>query len=94
MICDGNCGYCSKKIESLGKMTAMTQEEIVAAVRTVAQGLETLRSEHEGLLHSLPPDAPEVQERHNLVHQSQEMIELGLGEAQVNMVTQNSRECL
>lgn len=77
--------YRIKKIESLGKMTAMTQEEIVAAVRTVAQGLETLRSEHEGLLHSLPPDAPEVQERHNLVHQSQEMIELGLGEAQVIM---------
>ncbi|XP_066244968.1 kinesin light chain isoform X2 [Euwallacea similis] len=74
-----------KKIESLGKMTAMTQEEIVAAVRTVAQGLEALRSEHAGLLHSLPPDASEAQERQNLVHQSQEMIELGLGEAQVIM---------
>ncbi|XP_066145194.1 kinesin light chain isoform X7 [Euwallacea fornicatus] len=77
--------YRIKKIESLGKMTAMTQEEIVAAVRTVAQGLEALRSEHAGLLHSLPPDASEAQERQNLVHQSQEMIELGLGEAQVIM---------
>ncbi|XP_048526792.1 kinesin light chain isoform X2 [Dendroctonus ponderosae] len=74
-----------KKIESLGKMTAMTQEEIVAAVRTVAQGLEALRSEHAGLLHSMTPDAPEAQERQTLVHQSQEMIELGLGEAQVIM---------
>ncbi|XP_030750757.1 kinesin light chain isoform X2 [Sitophilus oryzae] len=74
-----------KKIESLGKMTAMTQEEIVAAVRTVAQGLEALRSEHAGLLHGIPPDAPEGQERQSLVHQSQEMIELGLGEAQVIM---------
>ncbi|XP_076273334.1 kinesin light chain isoform X4 [Rhynchophorus ferrugineus] len=74
-----------KKIESLGKMTAMSQEEIVAAVRTVAQGLEALRSEHAGLLHGMPPDAPEAQERQSLVHQSQEMIELGLGEAQVIM---------
>ncbi|XP_019762486.1 kinesin light chain isoform X3 [Dendroctonus ponderosae] len=77
--------YRIKKIESLGKMTAMTQEEIVAAVRTVAQGLEALRSEHAGLLHSMTPDAPEAQERQTLVHQSQEMIELGLGEAQVIM---------
>lgn len=66
-------------------MTAMTQEEIVAAVRTVAQGLEALRSEHAGLLHSMTPDAPEAQERQSLVHQSQEMIELGLGEAQVRV---------
>ncbi|XP_050307948.1 kinesin light chain isoform X2 [Anthonomus grandis grandis] len=66
-------------------MTAMTQEEIVAAVRTVSQGLEALRSEHAGLLHNIAPDAPEAQERQSLVHQSQEMIELGIGEAQVIM---------
>lgn len=74
----------SKKIESLGKMTAMTQEEIVAAVRTVAQGLEALRSEHAGILHGLH-DAPDqvANERAGLVQQSAEMIELGLGEAQV-----------
>ncbi|XP_060532162.1 kinesin light chain isoform X3 [Cylas formicarius] len=77
--------YRIKKIETLGKMTAMTQEEIVAAVRTVAQGLEALRSEHAGLLHGMPPEAPDAQERQGLVQQSQEMIELGLGEAQVIM---------
>ncbi|XP_045480172.1 kinesin light chain isoform X4 [Harmonia axyridis] len=73
-----------KKIESLGKMTAMTQDEIVTAVRTVAQGLEALRSEHTGLLHGLH-DAPDplASERASLVQQSADMIELGLGEAQV-----------
>lgn len=66
-------------------MTAMTQEEIVAAVKTVAQGLEALRSEHAGLLHGLheAPD-PVANERATMVQQSAEMIELGLGEAQVN----------
>lgn len=66
-------------------MTAMTQEEIVAAVKTVAQGLDALRSEHAGLLHGLheAPD-PVANERATMVQQSAEMIELGLGEAQVS----------
>lgn len=65
-------------------MTAMTQDEIVSAVRTVAQGLEALKSEHTGILHGLheAPD-PVANERAGLVQQSAEMIELGLGEAQV-----------
>nr|CAH7716391.1 unnamed protein product [Callosobruchus chinensis] len=68
-------------------MTAMTQEEIVSAVKTVAQGLEALRSEHAGLLHGLQEAADPVAagERAQLVNQSREMIELGLGEAQVIM---------
>ncbi|KAK4887676.1 hypothetical protein RN001_003947 [Aquatica leii] len=67
-------------------MTAMSQEEIVSAVRTVAQGLEALRSEHAGILHGLH-DAPDpvASERAGLVQQSADMIELGLGEAQVIM---------
>lgn len=66
----------------------MTQEEIVAAVKTVAQGLEALRAEHAGILHGLheAPD-PVVNERAGLVQQSAEMIELGLGEAQVSITT-------
>lgn len=69
-------------------MTAMTQEEIVAAVRTVAQGLEALRSEHAGILHGLQEAVADqvANERAGLVQQSAEMIELGLGEAQVNAV--------
>ena len=37
---------CSKKIEEIGKMTALTQEEIVSSTKTVIQGLEALRNEH------------------------------------------------
>ncbi|XP_071056385.1 kinesin light chain isoform X2 [Onthophagus taurus] len=76
----------NKKIESYGKMTAMSQEEIVSAVKTVAQGLEALRSEHAGILHGLheTPD-PIAFERAGMVQQSADMIELGLGEAQVIM---------
>lgn len=67
-------------------MTAMTQEEIVSAVRTVAQGLEALRSEHAGILHGIHDNADPILavERAGLVQQSAEMIELGLGEAQVS----------
>ena len=36
----------SKKIEEIGKMTALTQEEIVSSTKTVIQGLEALRNEH------------------------------------------------
>jgi len=37
---------CRKKIEEIGKMTAMTQEEIVSSTKTVIQGLEALKNEH------------------------------------------------
>lgn len=67
-------------------MTAMTQEEIVAGARTVAQGLETLRVEHSGLLQSLQSqEAPAARDKTTLLSKNIEMIELGLGEAQVMM---------
>lgn len=67
-------------------MTAMTQEEIVAGARTVAQGLEALRVEHTGLLQGLQSqEAPEARDKVNMLCKNIEMIELGLGEAQVMM---------
>ncbi|XP_043481609.1 kinesin light chain isoform X10 [Leptopilina heterotoma] len=78
--------YRIKKIEHIGRMTAMTQEEIVAGARTVAQGLETLRVEHSGLLQSLQSqEAPAARDKTTLLSKNIEMIELGLGEAQVMM---------
>ncbi|XP_044011424.1 kinesin light chain isoform X8 [Aphidius gifuensis] len=75
-----------KKIETIGRMTAMTQEEIVAGARTVAQGLEALRVEHSGILQGLQlQDAPEARDKSSLIGKNIEMIELGLGEAQVMM---------
>ncbi|XP_044580869.1 kinesin light chain isoform X3 [Cotesia glomerata] len=78
--------YRIKKIEHIGRMTAMTQEEIIAGARTVAQGLEALRVEHTGLLQGLQSqEAPEARDKVSLLCKNIEMIELGLGEAQVMM---------
>ncbi|XP_076683397.1 kinesin light chain isoform X4 [Andrena cerasifolii] len=75
-----------KKIENIGRMTAMTQEEIVTGARTVIQGLEALRVEHGGLLQGLQTqDAPAARDKASLLSKNIEMIELGLGEAQVMM---------
>ncbi|XP_078043374.1 kinesin light chain isoform X6 [Augochlora pura] len=76
--------YRIKKIEIIGRMTAMSQDEIVAGARTVAQGLEALRVEHEGLLQGLQSqDAPAARDKSSLLSKNIEMIELGLGEAEV-----------
>ncbi|XP_070511017.1 kinesin light chain isoform X2 [Cardiocondyla obscurior] len=76
--------YRIKKIENIGRMTAMTQEEIVAGARTVAQGLEALRVEHGSLLQGLQSqDAPAARDKASLLSKIIEMIDLGLGEAQV-----------
>lgn len=76
-----------KKIESLGRMTAMTQEEMVAGARTVAAGLEALRAEHTQLLAGLAANTDHANEKASLVKKSIDAIELGLGEAQVNRKT-------
>ncbi|KAL0829080.1 hypothetical protein ABMA28_003939 [Loxostege sticticalis] len=77
--------YRIKKIESLGRMTAMTQEEMVAGARTVAAGLEALRAEHAQLLAGLASTTEHEHEKAALVRKSIDAIELGLGEAQVMM---------
>ncbi|XP_012149488.1 kinesin light chain isoform X2 [Megachile rotundata] len=76
--------YRIKKIETIGRMTAMTQEEIVAGARTVAQGLEALHLEHGGLLQGLQSqDTPVARDKASLLSKNIEMIELGLGEAYI-----------
>lgn len=81
----------------MGKMTQMTQEEIITNTKTIVQGLEALKNEHNSILNGLtaslemlnsaqvanPGDASVIQEKTRLVHKSVDMIELGLGEAQV-----------
>ncbi|XP_066503819.1 kinesin light chain 1-like [Hoplias malabaricus] len=77
---------CEEKLERL------TQEEIISSTKLVIQGLEALKSEHNAILHSLvetlkclnkDEEASLVQEKCSLLRKSVEMIELGLGEAQV-----------
>ncbi|XP_041958645.1 LOW QUALITY PROTEIN: kinesin light chain 1-like [Alosa sapidissima] len=76
------------------KLEKLSQEEIMASTRLVAQGLEALRSEHNAILHSLvetirclkkDEEAAWCDEKSSLLRKSVEMIELGLGEAQVMM---------
>ena len=77
-------------------MTALTQEEIISNTKTVVQGLDTLKNEHHQILNSLLSsmktikkengDTNLVEEKTNILKKSQEMIELGLGEAQVSTV--------
>lgn len=86
------CVY-RKKIENIGKMTVMSQEELIVNTKTVVQGLEALKTEHNSILNSLqeisshvtPTPLPLVEEKQHMVKKSLDMIELGLGEAQVNM---------
>ena len=91
-----------KKIEEIGKMTALTQEEILSNTKTVVQGLDTLKNEHNQILNSLlnsmktikkeNADTNLVEEKTNILKKSVEMIELGLGEAQVSSSSNSSEQ--
>ncbi|XP_054259653.1 kinesin light chain-like isoform X2 [Macrosteles quadrilineatus] len=52
--------YRVKKIESIGRMTQMTQEEIVSNTKTVVQGLEALKNEHNSILGGLTAASVEL----------------------------------
>lgn len=89
----------TKKIEEIGKMTALSQEEIISNTKTVIQGLDTLKNEHNQILNSLLTsmktirkengDTNLVEEKANILKKSVDSIELGLGEAQVMMALAN-----
>ncbi|XP_058880893.1 kinesin light chain 1b isoform X2 [Acipenser ruthenus] len=80
------------------KLEKLTQEEIISNTKVVIQGLEALKNEHNSILHSLletikclkkDEEANLVHEKSSLLRKSVEMIELGLGEAQVMMALSN-----
>uniref|UniRef100_A0A8C1NRD7 Kinesin light chain n=1 Tax=Cyprinus carpio TaxID=7962 RepID=A0A8C1NRD7_CYPCA len=80
------------------RLEKLTQEEIISSTKLVIQGLEALKSEHNSILQSLvetiqclkkDEEASLVHEKSNLLRKSVEMIELGLGEAQVMMALSN-----
>ncbi|GAB6020507.1 Kinesin light chain 3 [Chamberlinius hualienensis] len=74
-------------------MTALTQEEIMSNTKTVVQGLEALKNEHNSILNGIVAslkaakiekvDSNLMEEKAGIVQKSLDMIELGLGEAQV-----------
>ncbi|XP_040286817.1 kinesin light chain 4 isoform X1 [Bufo bufo] len=80
------------------KLDKLSQEEIISNTKLVVQGLEALRNEHNSILHSLletikclkkDEEANLVHEKSGLLRKSVEMIELGLGEAQLMMALSN-----
>lgn len=87
--------YRLKRIEDIGKMTALSQEEILQNTKTVVQGLEALRAEHtvirNGLLHSLSAvkegndEAWVIEEKASILEKSYNALQLGIEEAQVIM---------
>lgn len=81
--------HCRKKIEDIGKMTQMTQEEIVTNTKTVLQGLEALRVEHLSIIAGLT-EGKKDPDKTDIIQKNIENIELGLGEAQVNVQIMHS----
>uniref|UniRef100_A0A2L2YKV3 Kinesin light chain n=1 Tax=Parasteatoda tepidariorum TaxID=114398 RepID=A0A2L2YKV3_PARTP len=81
-------------------MTQMTQEEIITNTKTVIQGLEALKNEHNSILNGLmtslsavklekPNDSNVIEEKTTIIKKTLDSIELGLGEAQVMMALAN-----
>lgn len=79
------------------EQTEKPNSSLIANTRAVMQGLEQLKNEHNSILHSLlatlnairrekDEDVNLVEEKSNIIKKSLEMIELGLGEAEM-MVT-------
>jgi len=88
-----NTAVC-KKIEDIGRMTAVSQEEVVNHTRTIVQGLEALRNEHTTILAGLhtamqhkqkeeEQPSGNVPEKAGILQKSLDQIELGLSEAQI-----------
>jgi len=73
-------------------MACLTQDEIIGRTKTVLQGLESLRTEHNQLLSSLLASAKDEEgnsgtaaEKVVFVKKSAEAMELGISEAQVGL---------
>ena len=74
-----------------------TQDEIINNTKNVVRGLETLKNEHSGILNNLSSrhdknggESELEQEKGSIIQESIEKIELGLGEAQVWILSVSS----
>ena len=81
-----------RKIEEFGKMSGMSQEEILSSTKTVAQGLEALKQEHEtirttllGTSDALAGDEKTlIEEKSSIIDKNLDSIRLGIEEAHVS----------
>ncbi|XP_061742245.1 kinesin light chain 1 isoform X1 [Nerophis ophidion] len=87
---------CVKAEEDPGEK--LSQDEIISRTKQVIQGLDALKQEHhsilEGLLGTLrclkqDEESVLVEEKSHMIRKSLEMLDLGLGEAQVMMALSN-----
>jgi kinesin light chain len=87
-----------RKIEQIGQMAGLSQDEILQSTRTVCQGLEALKEEHEsikstllGSVESLQNDEKKVvEEKSKLLSKNLDSIQLGIEEAHVSiLITRN-----
>uniref|UniRef100_A0A7E4W6K1 Kinesin light chain n=1 Tax=Panagrellus redivivus TaxID=6233 RepID=A0A7E4W6K1_PANRE len=82
-----------RKIEEFGKMSGMSQEDILSSTKTVGQGLEALKQEHETIKATLlntgdslgPDERTLIEEKSRIIDKNLESIRLGIEEAQVMM---------
>jgi len=90
-------GWLKKKISA---MPELTQDEILTNTKTVVQGLETLKNEHDQILTSLLNSMntlknenkdinQSIDEKTSILRKSLEQIDLGLGEASVMVALSN-----
>lgn len=79
-------------------MTSLSQDEIISNTKVVMQGLESLKSEHMQILNSLcnslktikadaGNDTLLIEDKTALLKKSLDMIDLGMGEAEVGLST-------
>lgn len=69
-------------------MTVMTQEEMIVGIKTVAQGLEALKTELMASNNPSGQNTMEPEEKQSMLQKTLDMTELGLGEAQVKLTLQ------
>ncbi|PAV93116.1 hypothetical protein WR25_13896 [Diploscapter pachys] len=80
-----------RKIESLARMSNMSQEDVATGLRTVQQGLEALKEEHQTISNTLetsikgvrPDEAPLPREKFNQINENLSSIIAGCEETTV-----------
>ncbi|KAI6216196.1 Kinesin light chain [Aphelenchoides fujianensis] len=85
--------YRHRKIEEFSRMAGLSQDEILQSTRTVCQGLEALKEEHESYRSSLlasveslnPDERRVVEDKSKVLSKNLESIQLGIEEAHVMM---------
>lgn len=81
----------------MSSSSSVTQEEILSQTSTVAQGLESLRVEHQQILNSLTDSLTAIskedgtvtrviEEKLHIIGKTIEKLELGIGEAEASFV--------